>query len=390
MNDFLQSLRGGHKDKRTAKTRRGFDNSNFNTAPNFQSHGNYQGTRAGNIKRPVTRGSAHVHMPGGEHQPSYPPQLEPLDVMLELMDVYTKNQEMLINVNEKRVIAEERKAIALEEIAEYLRVITMPSFKESFSFQRTASTSASPISKDIDGDEASDPITSEALEANIADNESSYGDVVDAENVDAEYIDSEEFNKKSDDFLDADYEDVDSMDVDSEYGNKKDIDKSIDDTQDVEFSMKPSIKASPREDEKKTVKVIRRKKADIKESSPFQRSKMIDISSDMDSETEDISGKEASETPEGTNRWLSGKKEAIIPPPAVSTATESEGGALLLTREEVMEIIHSMRAKGKTFDEVAQHLVALGQPTFSGRGDWHAQTIHRLCTKRSNKSKKGK
>ncbi|MBU1695776.1 MAG: hypothetical protein KKD21_01875 [Proteobacteria bacterium] len=54
----------------------------------------------------------------------------------------------------------------------------------------------------------------------------------------------------------------------------------------------------------------------------------------------------------------------------------------LLSREAVMDIIHSMRAKGDTFDMVASRLVELGQPTFSGRGEWHAQTIHRLCNKR--------
>ncbi|MBF0468512.1 MAG: hypothetical protein HQK61_06460 [Desulfamplus sp.] len=373
MNDFLQSLRGGHKDKRTAKTRRGFDNSNFNTAPNFQNHGNYQGTRTGNIKRPATRASSHVHMPGGEHQPSYAPQVDPFDVMLDLMDAYTKNQEMLISVHEKRIIAEERKAIALEEIAEYLRVITMPSFKESFAFKKTSATSASSISRDIDGNEESGTITSEALEANIADNESSYSDIVgDDENVDAEYIEPEDFNKKNYDFLDADHEDIDNMDVDSEYGNKKDIDKRSDDTQDVEFSIKSPMKDYLSEDEKKTVKVIRRKKADIKEAFAPRGA--------------DISEKEASETPKGTKTGIAEKKQTIIPTPTVLTATEEE--MPLLTREEVMEIIHSMRAKGKTFDEVAQHLVSLGQPTFSGRGEWHAQTIHRLCTKKSSKYKK--
>jgi len=54
----------------------------------------------------------------------------------------------------------------------------------------------------------------------------------------------------------------------------------------------------------------------------------------------------------------------------------------LLSREAVMDIIRSMRAKNATFDQVASHLIALSQPTFSGRGEWHAQTIHRLCNKK--------
>ncbi len=58
------------------------------------------------------------------------------------------------------------------------------------------------------------------------------------------------------------------------------------------------------------------------------------------------------------------------------------GDTKLLGREAVMKIIHTMRAENATFDQVAARLIELGQPTFSGRGEWHAQTIHRLCNKR--------
>ncbi|WP_022664789.1 hypothetical protein [Desulfospira joergensenii] len=54
----------------------------------------------------------------------------------------------------------------------------------------------------------------------------------------------------------------------------------------------------------------------------------------------------------------------------------------LMGREEIMEIINSMREQGATFDQVAKRLIELGQPTFSGRGEWHAQTVHRLCSKK--------
>lgn len=54
----------------------------------------------------------------------------------------------------------------------------------------------------------------------------------------------------------------------------------------------------------------------------------------------------------------------------------------LLSREAIMDIIQSMRAESATFDQVASRLIELGQPTFSGRGEWHAQTIHRLCNKK--------
>jgi hypothetical protein len=57
-------------------------------------------------------------------------------------------------------------------------------------------------------------------------------------------------------------------------------------------------------------------------------------------------------------------------------------GKPLLPREEIMTIIHTMRDDGATYDQIAKHLVDLGQPTFSGRGEWHAQTIHRLCSRK--------
>ncbi len=49
------------------------------------------------------------------------------------------------------------------------------------------------------------------------------------------------------------------------------------------------------------------------------------------------------------------------------------------TKADILELIRQMREKGSTFSVIAQHLVDLGIPTFSGRGHWHAQTIHRLC-----------
>ena len=80
------------------------------------------------------------------------------------------------------------------------------------------------------------------------------------------------------------------------------------------------------------------------------------------------------------------KKQAVIRKKKQSRPVSSEGentrDAGLLSRERIMEIIHTMRAEGATYDEVAQYLIKLGQPTFSGRGEWHAQTIHRLCSKK--------
>lgn len=50
-----------------------------------------------------------------------------------------------------------------------------------------------------------------------------------------------------------------------------------------------------------------------------------------------------------------------------------------LNKDEILSMILSMRNDGSTYNEIASHLVSLDLPTFSGRGKWHAQTIHRLC-----------
>ncbi len=68
--------------------------------------------------------------------------------------------------------------------------------------------------------------------------------------------------------------------------------------------------------------------------------------------------------------------------PKKSTVTLSQAEAKLLPRDVVLDIINDMRKEGATYDQVAKRLVELGQPTFSGRGEWHAQTIHRLCSKK--------
>ncbi|MFO7884289.1 MAG: hypothetical protein R6U68_05655 [Desulfobacteraceae bacterium] len=49
------------------------------------------------------------------------------------------------------------------------------------------------------------------------------------------------------------------------------------------------------------------------------------------------------------------------------------------SKEEVIATIKNMRKNRATFAEIALFLKEQGIPTFSGRGEWHAQTIHRLC-----------
>lgn len=76
------------------------------------------------------------------------------------------------------------------------------------------------------------------------------------------------------------------------------------------------------------------------------------------------------------------RKRVITRKPVETVTANALPDTTLLGRDEIMNIIHTMRAQGATFDQVASHLVDLGQPTFSGRGEWHAQTIHRLCNKK--------
>ena len=46
--------------------------------------------------------------------------------------------------------------------------------------------------------------------------------------------------------------------------------------------------------------------------------------------------------------------------------------------QKVFRIIKKMRSEDKRYAEIAAYLNENRIPTFSGRGIWHAQTIHRL------------
>ncbi len=60
-------------------------------------------------------------------------------------------------------------------------------------------------------------------------------------------------------------------------------------------------------------------------------------------------------------------------------ATASYTSGTHYTKDDILNIIESMRKDGSTFAIIADYLKEKGIPTFSGRGEWHAQTIHRLC-----------
>lgn len=48
-------------------------------------------------------------------------------------------------------------------------------------------------------------------------------------------------------------------------------------------------------------------------------------------------------------------------------------------RREAIRIMKKLRKKGATYKEIAHFLNEKKIPTFSNKGHWHAQTIHRLC-----------
>lgn len=47
-------------------------------------------------------------------------------------------------------------------------------------------------------------------------------------------------------------------------------------------------------------------------------------------------------------------------------------------KQQLLDMIKKLRDENMTYEEVAAHLDKNKVPTFSGRGRWHAQTIHRL------------
>ena len=53
----------------------------------------------------------------------------------------------------------------------------------------------------------------------------------------------------------------------------------------------------------------------------------------------------------------------------------------MIDRNEVVESIMRLREDGMTYKEIAQRLEDEHIPTFSGKGAWHAQTVHKVCNR---------
>ena len=66
-------------------------------------------------------------------------------------------------------------------------------------------------------------------------------------------------------------------------------------------------------------------------------------------------------------------------PDDMPISTTSYASGTHYTKDDIISTINRMRDQGATFSTIAEYLRDKGIPTFSGRGQWHAQTIHRLC-----------
>ncbi|WDP88852.1 MAG: hypothetical protein HUN04_03520 [Desulfobacter sp.] len=80
---------------------------------------------------------------------------------------------------------------------------------------------------------------------------------------------------------------------------------------------------------------------------------------------------------EGLTEMLQNTEPAEFTSPPRATTSYASGTHY--TKDDILSIIQNMRDQGATFAIIADYLKEKGIPTFSGRGEWHAQTIHRLC-----------
>ena len=79
------------------------------------------------------------------------------------------------------------------------------------------------------------------------------------------------------------------------------------------------------------------------------------------------------------NKIISSDTRAGISDSPPKKATASYTSGTHYTKDDILSIIQNMREQGSTFSLIADYLKEKSIPTFSGRGEWHAQTIHRLC-----------
>jgi len=353
MNDFLQSLRGGQKDKRTPKTRRGVDNNsnpNYNQPPNY-SPGGYQNSRGvGNVKR-VTRSNSPAKYPGQDIEIPVVSD-DVLERALDVLDGFLKNQERLVDIQQKRILIEERKAGALEEIAARFQLKTPPGaliegarVPENEIIPREGNLAEAMENDFHDREKMEEP--KPKLQHNYQEGRTRQGRMMDPESYTngvsspepSEQVDGDLFSSRTH-----------SLAPERKGSPAKESHKKV-----APSSIKAEKRVSrsiEKNEMKKEVKVIKRTRAD--------KAKAAATATRVEVKTNEP---KAAPSP--------------VQPKVVPSPVED-----ILPREEVMHIIETMREKGATFDQVATYLVSINQPTFSGRGEWHAQTVHRLCNRK--------
>lgn len=82
---------------------------------------------------------------------------------------------------------------------------------------------------------------------------------------------------------------------------------------------------------------------------------------------------------EGTPLTAPAKAPAPTAPVSLTQLTDDQLLSPADERREAIKIMKKLRKKGATYKEIAHFLNEKEIPTFSNKGHWHAQTIHRLC-----------
>ncbi len=73
------------------------------------------------------------------------------------------------------------------------------------------------------------------------------------------------------------------------------------------------------------------------------------------------------------------KQADPMPTDVPGEETSFKGQSMQTDRDEITKLVLEMRDKGKTYKEIAKYLEDEKIPTFSRKGEWHAQTIHKIC-----------
>ena len=324
MNDFLQSLRNGQAEKpRTPKTRKNSDNSyqhTNNSRFNSYGGGGYPNNRSHQMKRPPSHGmprQAGNQIPAEDLNTTLLADI--LDNISSHIETLVKNQEYMVNIQERTADMLERQAYAIERIVDHLDL--PPNMEDEIGQGMQDDIQPNEIQADEQPAFENHYVTTRAMEEE----------------------DTEEYNP----------------------GNEW-----------IE-PVQPPIAPTPKRTPAKALV------EDVSDSKPVLRKRRKIVAKKIIAPEIEITAPKPVKAKQAKAKPA--KAKPVAPKQAKATsakAAPTTSNAKLMPRDTIMDIIQSMRDEGATFDQVAKRLVDLGQPTFSGRGEWHAQTIHRLCSKK--------